>query len=126
MANTGRAGGGSQHFLDVNGNCYATGWNGYGECGIGTSDYPGNNPRMQQFGQSSTSSLQRVLLPNAWEGDVVDLHTYGDYDSASSHITRCMYINSRGEMLQTGRDYNYTTMYNQGHAYAPSTVPNFF
>ena len=126
MANSGRAGGGSQHFLDINGVAYGTGWNGYGECGIGTTDYPGNNPRNQQSGQSSTATIQRVILPNAWQKDIVDLNTYGDYDSSSSHITLCQYINSRGEMLQTGREYNYTNPYNWGHSYAPCTVPNFF
>lgn len=128
MVNSGRAGGGSQHFLDINGVCYGTGWNGYGECGIGNADsYPGNNyNRQQQQGQSSTSTLQRVFFPPAWQKDVVDIHAYGDYDSASSHITLCQYINSRGEILQSGRDYNYTNMYNHGQAYLPSTVPNFF
>jgi alpha-tubulin suppressor-like RCC1 family protein len=127
IVNTGRAGGGSQHFLDVNGVAYGTGWNGYGECGFGTTDYGGSgNVRTQSFGQSSTSSIQRVLLPNAWQKDIVDLWGHGDYDATSSHITLAGFINSRGEMLQAGRDYNYTTMDNTGHAYCPQTIMNFF
>lgn len=132
---SGRAGGGSQMALDHNGIAYGLGWNGYGETGTGhVSNYTGtnNNPQIQ-FGASSTSrGWLRVIMPSdryAIGNRVMDIWGYGDYDASTGHITNHFFLTERGEILQTGRTYNFSTSagaHNYGNQqYAPIDVANF-
>lgn len=126
---SGRAGGTTVQLLDIDGVSYASGWNGYGDGGVGYDTYPSaayGYARNQQFNASSTAAFQRALMPPSWQKDVVYMWSYGDYDGTSSHINNRWWVNSRGELLQAGRDYNYTNPYSWGQARSPSTVPNFF
>jgi alpha-tubulin suppressor-like RCC1 family protein len=115
FSGSGRAGGGSQTCLDNAGISYGTGWNGYGETGIGfITSYPGNNAYpQQQFGTvPATTGWQRVIMPSHMYqpgSRIMDIWGYGDYDGATSHITNHFWLTERGELLQSGRAYNYST-----------------
>jgi alpha-tubulin suppressor-like RCC1 family protein len=132
---SGRAGGGSQMCLDHNGIAYGLGWNGYGETGTGhVTNHVGtnNNPQIQ-FGASSTSrGWLRVIMPSdryAIGNRTMDIWGYGDYEAATGHNTNHYYLSERGEILQTGRSYNYSN--SQGNVnygnyqLAPVDVTNF-
>jgi hypothetical protein len=109
------------------------GWNGYGETGTGfNSNYPGsNNHPQQQFGSTpATSGWQRVIMPSPMYqpgNRVMDIWGYGDWDGASSHITNHYWLTERGEMLQSGRAYNFNTASHQvgsNQQYAPVSPAN--
>jgi alpha-tubulin suppressor-like RCC1 family protein len=116
FAGSGRAGGGSQVCMDKDGISYGTGWNGYGETGTGFSSgsYPGNNALPQyQFGTSSTNAgWARVMMPSdkyAVGNRTMDIWGYGDYEPAVGHNTDHFWLSERGELLQAGRGYNWST-----------------
>jgi alpha-tubulin suppressor-like RCC1 family protein len=136
FSGSGRAGGGSQTCLDNAGIAYGMGWNGYGETGTGyNANHPGsNNSPQQQFGSTpATSGWQRVIMPSPMYqpgNRVMDIWGYGDWDSASSHIPYHFWLTERGEVLQAGRAYHYSTASHpngtstQNQQYAPVSPAN--
>jgi hypothetical protein len=136
FSGSGRAGGGSQTCLDSAGITYGTGWNGYGETGVGfITAYPGNNnyPQQQSGTVSATTGWQRVIMPSPMYqpgNRVIDIWGYGDYDGATSHITNHFWLTERGEVLQAGRAYHYSTASHpagsstQNQQYAPVSPAN--
>lgn len=121
----GRSGGNHYLLLDASGVSYGGGWNSYGASGFGTTDYGGNNHyRQQQEGSSATlTGFQRVMVPREFVKNAKLIWACGDYDAASSHIVHSFWMNSEGEVMAAGRDYNYNFPW-QGHAYAPQSISN--
>jgi alpha-tubulin suppressor-like RCC1 family protein len=129
----GRSGGGHHACLDINGNAYMTGWNGYGAAAVGHDSYVspmyGYN-RHLQYGQvtsgsasSGGSTWARVLHPNAI-GKLVDIWGYGDYDGPAGHNPMQYFLTERGELLMSGRGYNYS-FYGYGDVYTMMNQTNF-
>jgi alpha-tubulin suppressor-like RCC1 family protein len=135
FAGSGKSGGGSQICIDKDGIGYGTGWNGYGETGVGfITAYPGNNAHpQQQNGSSSTSQgWQRTMMPSdryAIGNRIIDIWGYGDYEATGGygHITNHWWLSERGEILQTGKNWNSSTAngLTGNQQYAPVDVPNF-
>ena len=133
FSNSGRSGGGSQTSMDKDGIAYGTGWNGYGETGVGfIAAYPGNNthPQQQNASSSTTQGWMRVMMPSdryAIGNRTMDIWGYGDYDATTSHITNHFWLSERGEILQAGRAYGYSTASSLtgNQQYAPVDVANF-
>ena len=127
VISSGRSGGTSIVVLDKDGITYGTGWNGYGEAGIGHASNASNQSYTQSDITSSTSAgFTRCLLPsNMYEtgNKVVNIWGYGDYDATTSHITLTSWLTERGELLAAGRDYNYS-MNQNGYFCAPVKISN--
>jgi hypothetical protein len=136
FSGSGRAGGGSQTCLDAAGISYGMGWNGYGETGTGfnASNVGVNAHPQQQNGTTiSTTGWQRVIMPSPMYqagNRVIDIWGYGDYDGPAGHITNHFWLTERGEVLQSGRTYNFSTASHpqgssaQNQQYAPVSPAN--
>lgn len=127
---SGRSGGNSQVALDKDGITYGSGWNQYGEAGVGHANVVGNNYTYhQQNGTSSTSAgwARCFMASNFYEpgNRIVDIWGYGDYEAATGHEVNGFWLTERGETLIAGRDYNYS-LNGQGESQtAPISLPSF-
>jgi hypothetical protein len=130
VSGSGRSGANSQVCLDKDGITYGSGWNQYGEAGVGHTSVVGNNYTYhQQNGTSSTNAgwARCFMASNFYEpgNRVVDIWGYGDYDAASGHEVNNFWLTERGEILLTGRDYNYSVNGQGESQTAPFPVFNF-
>jgi|LakMenE18May11ns_1017448.scaffolds.fasta_scaffold9959355_21 alpha-tubulin suppressor-like RCC1 family protein len=138
MSSAGRSGGTTQHFLDQKGYVYATGWNGYGVGGIGRdSTIANNNARHQQNGQSQYAVARKIHAPyymanpmtaydsHPWGGSAcIDISSTGDYEGTLgvNHNVRSQTLFDNGEVMQTGRNYDWGFASYRGTVYG--TVPS--
>ena len=136
MCSSGRSGGVTQYFLTDKGHVYATGWNGYGEGGVGHSSTLTNNQiRYQQNGQRSYALGRQLHAPFYSAGGstpadntstsstvskgpsnvafdcggatCIDIWATGDYDSSSGHTPWSMTLFNNGELTGRGRNYDW-------------------
>ena len=136
MSSGGRSCGTTQKFLTDTGHCYATGWNGYGSGGVGMDGTIANNlVRHQQNGQrayaigrmtgspfyigSPTGHDNSFKLNNQYWGGAhcIDVHSTGDYEGNTSHNTRGAVLMDNGELVHSGRGYDWGYGNNRGHIY---------
>jgi YD repeat-containing protein len=144
MCCSGRSGGITQYFLTDKGHVYSTGWNGYGEGGVGHSTTVTNNQiRYQQNGQrayalgrqlhapfysaggsnaadnTSTSSTVSKGPSNAvfdsGGATCIDIWATGDYDGNSGHTPWSMTLFDNGELTGRGRNYDWGAAYYMGN-----------
>jgi len=139
MCASGRSGGTCQYFLDDKGYVYSTGWNGYGEGGIGRDGTIANNrSRHQQNGQSQYAIGRKIHAPfymsnplsvydsHPWGGSVcIDISATGDYDGNSSHVVRSQTLFDNGEMMNSGRNYDWGFGNYRGNIYGTVPCHNF-
>jgi alpha-tubulin suppressor-like RCC1 family protein len=130
VSGSGRSGANSQVCLDKDGITYGSGWNQYGEAGVGHQNVVGNNYTYhQQNGTSSTNAgwARCFMASNYYEpgNRVVDIWGYGDYDAPAGHVTANFWLTERGEILLCGRDYNYSINGQGEPQNTPHPVHNF-
>lgn len=97
----------TQHALDTEGQPYATGYNAFGDTGIGHSSYTDlttGATRNAQFGQAVGASWVRPFLPNTMHKKIVDIMPFGDYEGTLGygHSNYTYWLSDEGEILTAG------------------------
>jgi alpha-tubulin suppressor-like RCC1 family protein len=115
----GRSGGTSHACLTTNKDVYAIGWNGYGECGYGTTGNTNNNNNRNQPNGSQRYGWWRMSMPSPLTRKIVDIQGKGYYDGSISHQNLFQMRTLEGETVNTGRGYYWGSGFSNNHHYHP-------
>lgn len=140
VSSGGRTGGVTQLFLDSNGYVYSTGYNAYGEGGVGQVGNIANNlVRYQSIGIAATtaqracayvmhspyymSNPQNTLQYTG--AKCIDIFVSGYYDVTSGHTPRSFTMFDNGQLLCRGRNYDLGSGTHRGDIYGSAPIHNF-